>query len=179
MALLRGINVGGRNKIAMADLRAAFGEAGYSSVATYIQSGNVLFGSPTAADRIEAEVEAEVEAVLEARFGIPLVVVVRSHRGLRQVVEGAPAPFGAEPATFHYDVIFLKDELPAARAMQVVRLRDGVDRAWAGDGALYFSRLSARRTQSRMSTIVGSPEYKQMTVRNWNTTTRLLALLDA
>lgn len=175
VALLRGINVGGRNKIAMADLRAAFEEAGYDSVSTYIQSGNVVFASPTAASRLEAD----LEAVLEARFGIALVVVVRSHPRLRQVVEAAPAGFGAEPTTFHYDVIFLKDELPASRAMEVVRLRDGVDQAWPGDGALYFSRLSARRAQSRMSSIVGTPEYRSMTIRNWNTTTRLLALLDA
>ena len=56
--------------------------------------------------------------------------------------------------------------------------RDEVDQAWPGSGVLYFARLSARRTQSKMSSIVGTPEYQQMTIRSWATTTKLLALLD-
>ena len=62
--------------------------------------------------------------------------------------------------------------------MRVVELRDGVDRAWPGTGVLYFQRLSARRTASRMGRIVGTPEYQRMTIRSWTTTTTLLALLD-
>jgi uncharacterized protein (DUF1697 family) len=60
----------------------------------------------------------------------------------------------------------------------VVQLRDGVDEAWPGTGVVYFARLSARRTASRMGRIVGTPEYRSMTIRNWATTTKLLALLD-
>jgi uncharacterized protein (DUF1697 family) len=59
-----------------------------------------------------------------------------------------------------------------------VRLRDGVDEAWSGDGVLYFQRLSARRTQSRMGAIVGTPEYRLMTIRSWATTTTLLTRLQ-
>jgi uncharacterized protein (DUF1697 family) len=60
----------------------------------------------------------------------------------------------------------------------VVKLRDEVDQVGTGSGVLYFARLSARRTQSRMSAIVGTPEYALMTIRNWTTTTKVLALLD-
>ncbi len=174
MALLRGINVGGRNIVAMADLRAAFEAAGYGSVGTYIQSGNVVFES----DAPGEEKEGAIEGMLERRFGVPLVVVVRSHRELDRVVHQAPDRFGADPGTYHSDVIFLKAPLSSRQAMAVVELREGVDRAWPGDGVLYFSRVSGRRTQSRMGRIVGTPEYASMTIRNWNTTTRLLALLD-
>jgi uncharacterized protein (DUF1697 family) len=174
VALLRGINVGGRNKIAMADLRAAFEAAGYDAVETYIQSGNVLFST----DRPAAGLEDDLEAVLEERFGIPLVVVVRSHRQLRSVVAKAPAGFGQQPDRFHSDVLFLRRPLTPAKAMGVVRLREGVDQAWPGTGAVYFARLSERRTQSRMSSIVGTPEYQRMTIRSWTTTTKLLDLLD-
>lgn len=174
VALLRGINVGGRNKVAMAELRAAFEEAGYRSVRTYIQSGNVLFESATP----QRSVEHDIEAMLEHRLGIPLVVVVRSHRQLRTFVEKAPKGFGAKPDTYHSDAIFLKAPLTAKQAMGIVRLRDGVDQAWPATGVLYFARLSSRRTQSRMSSIVGTPEYKLMTIRNWSTTTKLLAMLD-
>jgi uncharacterized protein (DUF1697 family) len=174
VALLRGINVGGRNKVPMADLRAAVEEVGHTEVATYIQSGNVLFTSI----QPRAAVERELEQALEQRFGFPLVVVVRSHAQLRAVVANAPRVFGAKPGTYHSDVIFLRSPLTPAQAMKVVKLRDEVDQAWTGGGVLYFARLSARRTQSRMSSIVGTPEYALMTIRNWATTTKLLSLLD-
>lgn len=175
VALLRGINVGGRNKVAMADLRAAFEAAGFGAVSTYIQSGNVLFGS----EKPQAALEADLEPMLERRLGFPLVVVVRSHRQLRDVVRKAPEGFGQEPGKYHSDAIFLKAPLTSKQAMGVVNLREGVDRAWPGTGVLYFARLSERRTESRMSRIVATPEYQQMTIRSWTTTTKLLGLLDA
>lgn len=174
VALLRGVNVGGKNPVSMAELRATFEEAGYGAVRTHIQSGNVLFAS----DRPRAALEDEIEAMLERRFGIPLVVVVRSHRQLRNVVAKAPDGFGSQPGTYHSDVLFLRSPLTPAAAMRVVRLREGVDQVWPGTGVLYFARLSERRTQSRMSSIVGTPEYQRMTIRSWSTTTKLLGLLD-
>jgi uncharacterized protein (DUF1697 family) len=175
VALLRGINVGGRNPVAMTDLRAAFETEGYDAVGTYIQSGNVLFES-TGPSRT---LEHEVEAMLERRLGLALVVVVRSHRQLRAIVDRAPDGFGDDPDSNHSDVVFLRGGLSSRQAMRVVELREGVDRAWAGTGVVYFERVSARRTQSRMSRIVGTPEYQQMTIRSWSTTTKLLSLLEA
>ena len=172
LALLRGINVGGRNAVAMADLRAAFEEAGHAAVRTYIQSGNVLF---EAGGRVG---EDAVEAVLERRFGIPLVVVLRTERQLRAVVAGAPDGFGQRPDEFHSDVVFLKAPLTSPQAMRVLERRDGVDSAWPGRGVVYFQRLSARRTASRMGRVVARPEYQRMTIRSWRTTTKLLDLLD-
>jgi uncharacterized protein (DUF1697 family) len=174
VALLRGINVGGRNKVPMAELRAAFEDAGYTDVRTYIQSGNVVFGADTPAKSLEAE----VETMLKRHLGYPLVVVVRSHAQLRAVVADAPAKFGAAPDTYHSDAIFLRSPLTPAQVMKIVKLRDGVDQAWAGKGVVYFARLSAQRTKSRMSSIVGTPEYANVTIRNWATTTKLLAMLD-
>lgn len=175
VALLRGINVGGRNPVSMADLRHAFKAEGYDGVETYIRSGNVLFGSAAPAEGLERE----LEAMLERRLGMPLVVVVRSHRQPRAIVDEAPDGFGTAPDSYHSDVIFLKGPLSAPEAMRMVELRPEVDQAWAGWGVLYFARLSARRTQSRMSEIVGTPEYRQRTIRSWATTTKLLGLLDS
>ena len=174
VALLRGINVGGKNIVRMADLRAAFEAAGYRAVSTYIQSGNVLFES----DRPRASLERDIETMLEDRFGLRLVVVVRSHRQLRNVVDRAPEGFGAEPDVHHSDVIFLKAPLSSRQALRAVDLRDDVDQVWPGTGVLYFSRRRERLTQSRMGRIVGTPQYQRMTIRNWNTTTKLLSLLD-
>ena len=175
VALLRGINVGGRNIVAMADLRGAFEADGHKAVSTYIQSGNVLFESGTPRQSLERD----LEAMLERRFGVPLVVVLRTQLQLRNVVHKAPDGFGGQPDTYHSDVIFLKAPLSSRQAMRVVELREGVDQAWPGSGVIYFARLSARRAQSRMNRIVGTPEYQKMTIRSWATTTRLLALIDA
>jgi len=170
VALLRGINVGGRNSVAMADLRQAFEGDGYEAVSTYIRSGNVLFES----DAPREGLEGNLEAMIERRLGVPLVVVLRSLPQIRNVVDKAPEGFGREPERYHSDAIFLKESLSSRQAMRVVDLREGVDQAWPGTGVLYFARLSERRTQSRMSRIVGTPEYQQMTIRSWTTTTKLL-----
>jgi uncharacterized protein (DUF1697 family) len=175
VALLRGINVGGRNLIKMPALKACFERNGFEGVATYIQSGNVLFA---ARETRPVGLEGRIEAMLGEAFGYDATVVVRSHRQLRAVVERAPTGFGAEPAAYRYDVIFLKEPLTPKAAMVHVPTNPGVDRAHAGTGVLYFSRLTAKATASRLNKIVGSPIYPSVTIRNWNTTTKLLALLD-
>jgi uncharacterized protein (DUF1697 family) len=172
LALLRGINVGGKNKVPMAELKATFEDAGFDAVRTYIQSGNVLFDS---GPKVE---EDALEAVLERRFELPLVVVLRTSRQLRAVVESAPDGFGQRPDEFHSDVVFLKAPLTSRQAMKAVELKDGVDSAWPGRGVLYMQRLSARLTSSRLNRIASTPEYKAMTIRNWRTTTKLHDLLD-
>lgn len=62
--------------------------------------------------------------------------------------------------------------------MKEVRVRSGVDEAWAGDGVLYFSRLVSQASRSYLSRLVSMPVYQEMTIRNWNTTTRLLELMS-
>ncbi len=174
VALLRGINVGGRNPISMAGLRDAFEAEGYRDPRTYISSGNVLFES----DAVRGSLEKELEVMLERRLGVELVVVVRSLRQVRNLVDRSPEGFGDEPDLYHSDVIFLKSPLSPSRALRVVDVREGVDQVWPGTAALYFARLSARRTQSKMSSIVGTAEYQMMTIRSWSTTTKLLGLLE-
>ncbi len=93
VALLRGINVGGKNKIRMADLAACFEAHGHADVRTYIQSGNVMFRSREA-DR--ATLTAGIEEMLSSTFGYSAVVTLRSHEELRLVVDGAPGSFGTE-----------------------------------------------------------------------------------
>jgi uncharacterized protein (DUF1697 family) len=81
-------------------------------------------------------------------------------------------------ACFEYDVIFLKEPLSAAVAMKSVRTKQGVDQAYGGTGVLYFSRLISRASQSQLSRLVSQPVYQSITIRNWNTTTKLLSLLE-
>jgi uncharacterized protein (DUF1697 family) len=176
LALLRGINVGGKNVIKMTDLKACFEEMGFAEVSTYIQSGNVLF---SASANGEAKLSATIEKALSKRFGYESRVVVVSHQQLERAVKRAPKGFGRKPERYRYDVIFLKEPLSAKEAMKSVSTKDGVDQVWRGDGVLYFSRLIAKATASHLSRIVGLPVYQEMTIRNWNTTTKLLALMEA
>jgi uncharacterized protein (DUF1697 family) len=175
VALLRGINVGGNNLIKMTALKACFEKQGFEAVSTYIASGNVLFESK---DANGAKLTSLIETVLARTFDYRASIVLRSDKQLKEIVKRAPKGFGREPAKYRYDVIFLKEPLSAQVAMKNVRTKPGVDEAHPGPGALYFSRLIARATQSELSKLVGTDVYKSMTIRNWNTTTKLLGLLD-
>jgi uncharacterized protein (DUF1697 family) len=175
VALLRGINVGGNNLIKMTELKACLEGQGFRDVATFIQSGNVLFD---ASQSNKAKLTREIERVLAATFDYQASVVLRSKKELREVVDGAPEGFGAQAAKYRYDVIFLKEPLTAAVAMKSVPVKQGVDEAHAGKGALYFSRLISKASSSHLSKLAAQPIYKSMTIRNWNTTTKLLALLE-
>ena len=175
VALLRGINVGGSNLIRMPALKACFEAQGLCDVATYIQSGNVLF---KAGRSNELRLTRLIEEALSETFAYESRVVVRSFEQLKAVVEKAPEGFGTRPAAYRYDVVFLKEPLTAVEAMKSVATNPAVDRVYPGDGVLYSSRLISKAAQSHMSRVVSKPAYKNMTVRNWNTTGRLLELMQ-
>jgi uncharacterized protein (DUF1697 family) len=176
VALLRGINVGGNNLIKMAALKTCFEENGLLRVATFIQSGNVIFDSP---ETRPGELVRKIEAMLAATFNYPASIVLCSRKQMRDVVEKAPPGFGKQPARYRYDVLFLKAPLKASAAIKDVPTRQGVDQVHAGTGVLYFSRLISQITKSQINRIVGTPLYKSLTIRNWNTTTKLQQLMEA
>jgi uncharacterized protein (DUF1697 family) len=176
VALLRGINVGGRNPIPMPALKAAFEGAGLVDVRTYIQSGNVLFSAPSSSQTALTE---QIERMLRTAFGhYPASVVLRSRSQMRSIVLRAPEGFGGEPTKYRYDVCFLKPPLTPKAVVASVPTKEGVDRIWAGGGVVYFSRLTSRATSSRLNRVASLPIYQQMTIRNWNTTTKLVEMLE-
>ena len=158
----------------MSELREALEEMGYADVETYIASGNFVFRAPR---QKQAELAKRLEAKLSKRFGLELRLVLLTHAQLKRVVDEAPRGFGAK--TDRCDVIFLFAPLTVKRAMAAVEMKEGVDRAWTGPGVLYFSRLTEKATSSRMGRVIAKPEYKNMTIRSWGTTTKLLALMDS
>lgn len=176
VALLRGINVGGNNIIRMSALKACFEALGFSRVTTFIQSGNVLFVS---LKKDRGALCKKIEKALSNAFGYQACVVLITHSDLRHCVENAPKEFGSNILKYHYDVIFLKEALVAAELVKTIPIKEGVDTVHAGNGVLYFSRLISKATQSRLSKIVLTPAYKSMTIRNWNTTTKLLKLAES
>jgi uncharacterized protein (DUF1697 family) len=175
VALLRGINVGGKNLIKMSELKACFESLGYQNVRTYIQSGNVLFSSDGSN---QIELRDRLEEALSKTFNYTSRLVVRSQDELVDIVAGAPKGFGSDPEAYRYDVIFLKEPLAAEEAMKSVTTKEGVDQAYSGKGVLYFSRLISRASQSRLARLVSLPVYQSLTIRNWNTTTKLLRMME-
>jgi uncharacterized protein (DUF1697 family) len=175
VALLRGINVGGNNLIRMPALKAAFEADGYEDVRTYIQSGNVIFAAPRTRT---VELTHRIEEMLAEAFAYVPTVVVRTRSQMRAIVAGAPPGFGSDPESYRYDAIFLKEPLTAKAAMLHIEMNPTVDAAHTGPGVLYFSRLTALATRSRLNKIAASPIYPNVTIRNWNTTTKLVQLMD-
>ncbi len=176
LVLLRGINVGGKNKIAMSYLREYLEELGFSKVSTYIASGNIILKSKNTA----SDVKDQIENALPKRFKLDselIKVLVLSLPQLQDVIENKPTGFGELPEKYHSDTIFLMG-FDSDQAMPLFNPREGVDRVWPGNGVVYSERLSSERTKSRLSKIMASPMYKSMTIRNWNTTTKLLDMLN-
>jgi uncharacterized protein (DUF1697 family) len=105
-------------------------------------------------------------------------VVVRSRAELVKIIDSAPE--GHHSPSLRADVFFLKHPLTAKQALaEVPELNDDVDTIAAGEGVLYFSRVKATATKTRIQRFMAMPVFKQITVRTWGTTTKLLALMDA
>lgn len=174
LVLLRGINVGGNNIIKMMDLKNSFEEMGLERVKTYIQSGNVLFYSK---ENNKEKLLTKIEKTLSKRFNYNSRNVILTQKQLKQIIEKAPSGFGKNPGEYRYNVIFLKEPLSSKEALEKISVKEGVDNVFAGKDALYFSILISKAAQSRISRIITLPIYKNITIRNWNTTTKLYDLM--
>lgn len=174
IALLRGINLGSRRRVAMGELRDLLTGLGYEDVRTYLQSGNVVLTS----DRSDAQLERELEQQISAKLGVDTPIVVRTRDELADVVERDPLGDVVKDPK-RYQVTFLS----AALAPEPKRRLSGLDvaperfvvsgreiYAWHPDG-VQRSRLAAALTDSRLGVTA--------TARNWNTVTKLLDLADA
>lgn len=177
LILLRGINVGGKNKVSMTELKKCLEGIGFFDVSTYIVSGNVVLTSGRNADEIALQIETALPKAFKLDSALIRVLVLTRDQ-LQAVVGDRPKGFGDQPDKYHSDAIFLMG-IEAAEAMPIFNPREGVDRVWPGNGVVYSERLSAQRTKSRLSSMMTSPLYKSMTIRSWSTTVKLLDILNA
>lgn len=122
VSLLRGINVGGHNLIPMGALRTIYESIGCEDVATYLQTGNVVFRTA----RTQARVSSEIEAEVAAEFGFTIRVLDRSHAEMKRIVAADPFP-DAEPA--RRLALFLEPPLTAPLARELARVTSGRDEA--------------------------------------------------
>lgn len=171
LVLLRAVNVGGKNRVPMAALRARLEDQGFTHVTSHLASGNVVLQSVEPA----GQVQRRVEATLTDGFDLDdelIKALALEREQFRKVIDEKPEGFGDQPDKYHSDVIFMI-EIDIAKAMTAFDPREGVDRIWPGDGVIYSQRLSAARTKSRLSKVMASPLYKSMTIRSWSTTVKL------
>jgi uncharacterized protein (DUF1697 family) len=174
VALVRAINVGGRNLMRMSEVRACLEERKFQRVRTYIQSGNILFESDVSN---VTTLTAALEKVFSETFDHRAGVFVRSHRQMQKIVADAPKEW-KKGATLRRNVAFLRKPLTAIKAVAAIESKPGVDSLKAGDDVVYMSTVMTRIKQSAFPKVVGTPVYRDMTIRNYGTCQKILALMD-
>lgn len=175
VVLIRGFNVGGRNKVPMADLKRVLSGEGYDNVRTLLASGNVIVRSGKSA----AAVTTQIQDALAREFRLDSEVAVRvlTLAELRAVVKDRPSGFGDDPKKYHSDAIFLMG-IGMTAALKVFDPREGVDELWPGKDVIYHRRLSSLRTKTRLNKVMATPEYLSMTIRSWGTVLKLQDLAE-
>ena len=167
--LLRGVNVGGRSKLAMADLRALLSSLGYTDVTTYLQSGNALISSPDGPGRVEGR----IEEALAAEVGMTTRVLVRTGADLSTVIEQNPFPdaVDAKPPALH--VAFLSAQPDPAHAAELDPDAWAPDRFGLGDRAVYLWYAHGSQQSKLAAGVLGQLARGDLglaaTSRNWNT----------
>ena len=169
IALLRGINIGSRNRIDMAGLRAAVAELGYRDVRTHLQSGNVVFD---AGRRSPRRASAEIEKQIAVRYGLEVAVLVRTAGELERIVRDNPlAELAADPSRMLVTFLFEEPDPgivaaldPAAFEPEAFALRGRELYMWCPHG-FQDSRVRPALSEKRLGV--------RATFRNWNTVTRL------
>jgi uncharacterized protein (DUF1697 family) len=171
IALLRGINVGGKNKIAMAELRSLAEEAGFPGAATYVQSGNVVL--PSVPTKNVGKVASQLHAAIEERTGLDVPVMTRTLEEWQAIIDANPFPEAAADGTKLHVVVL---DAPVGDALAGFDATPfAPEEVAAGERVVYLS-LPGGMGRSKLAVAlqrVGDP--KSGTARNWRT---VLALAD-
>ncbi len=172
---MRGINVGGKHMLPMADLRLIFEKAGGNSVRTYIQSGNVVFAATTSA---AAEIVADVERMIEKRFGFAPPIVLREAAALNRIVESHPFAKGeSNHKVLH--VGFLRSRPTAAQVVALDPERSPGDRFEVRDREIYLHTPNGAADSKFTNAYFDSTLKTICTFRNWRTVLTLAEMAAA
>lgn len=176
VVLLRGINVGGKNKVSMSELRKCFEHLGFTNVSTYINSGNIFFDS-TETDIIGLVERCET-AIKEA-FGFAVVVTVISKTDYEHAIEHAPSWWADGTPGTRNDALFA---IPPTTAKEVLselhKKTNGVDKLAAYGQVVFWTLPMDDYNKSVVPKIIGTPIYRRITMRSSTTTKKLLGLLQ-
>jgi uncharacterized protein (DUF1697 family) len=173
VALLRGINVGGNNMIRMSALRASFEQLGFKDVATYINSGNVLFKTRETDPR---KLEGKIERML-ARDHLACRVVIRSADQIASLVKKLPQHWTGDKE-WRYNVIFLRHTIDSKAIMAELKPKPDIEEVIYVPGTLLWSARFKDLTRTTMIKLASHKLFQDMTVRNLNTTRKLHELMQ-
>lgn len=173
VALLRGINVGGKNKVAMPRLKKTFEAVGLTDVTTYINSGNVIFKE---ARRKPATIVLALEKAIEKDFGFPIRVLIRDLPAVKKVIRALPEAW-TNDQKMKCDVMFLWKEVDRKDIVKDLTVKPEIEDLVYVPGALIWRVDRPAITRSGMLKMVGTDLYKAMTIRNCNTVRKLAELM--
>lgn len=162
--------------IKMADLKTCLEHVGLERVSTYIQSGNVLFSSRETDEQKLAKV---VEAAIEKTFKLSVRVMVLSQRRINGIIANLPVGWGSQPQWRYYFLFVFPPYDPRQAVKEMGDPRPDIELLVAGDSVVYQANDMRQYGKTTVSKLIGKPVYKQITIRNHNTTAKIKALLDA
>jgi uncharacterized protein (DUF1697 family) len=173
LALLRGVNVGGKNKVEMSRLRDTFEALGLTKVRTYINSGNVIFGD----DRTQTtRLISRLEESIAAEFGFPVRFLVRDLETMKATAEAIPSSW-KDDSTMRCYVMFLWNDVDDPAIVERLTIKDAIDDVVYVPGAIVWRVDRADLTRSGMMKLTSDALYQSMTIRNSNTVRRLVELM--
>ncbi|MFT4186086.1 MAG: DUF1697 domain-containing protein [Micrococcaceae bacterium] len=171
VALLRGINAGGKRRVPMADLRKLFEELGYSKVKTYVNSGNVLFKAN------KAPTSESLTKELTVHFGFEIPTLVLNEFAFKQVAKAIPADWQNDYQKHKSDVCFLFPAIDSPEIIKQIGQNSEIETIRYVKGAVLSNLLRKNQPKSSLFKLVGTPLYQRMTVRNITTVRKLAVLL--
>jgi uncharacterized protein (DUF1697 family) len=164
IALLRGINAGKLRRVEMKRLKALFESLGYVQVSTYINSGNVIFGS----DAKPADIRGDIETNLKREFGFDIPTLVKTQREMQKIADAIPEEWQND-STQRSDVAYLFEEIDSRKTIDEIPVkREYIDVRYI-KGALYWNIDRKNYNKSQLNKLIGHEMYQLMTVRNVNT----------
>ncbi|WP_416148286.1 DUF1697 domain-containing protein [Salipaludibacillus sp. HK11] len=175
IALFRGINVGGKNRVDMKLLKQTFEKVEMSDVLSYINTGNIIFSSTSSS---KEELSRILEEAVYHDFGLQIKIIVLSADDVRRIINAIPETWKNDK-DMKSDVMFLWDEIDNESVLETVTVKPKIDTVKYVQGAVLWSVDKKDVTKSGMSKIVGSKFYKQVTIRNVNTTRKIYELMKA
>lgn len=173
VALLRGVNVGGKNNLSMSALKSNLSRAGFEDVATYINSGNVLF---TSAESDARRLETKIERLLSSQHKLNCKVVVRSLSEMKELIENLPASWKGDK-TWAHNVMFLRHSIDSKSVLKELAPKPAIEKVLYRPGAVLWSARRSDIKHSTMNKLSSRKVFQDMTVRNPNTTRKLYELM--
>ncbi len=173
VALLRGINVGGNNKIDMKELKETFEDVGMESVTTYINSGNIIF---TDSSHSRLEIERTLEKAIMDRHMLNIKVLVRSLDDFDEMMKALPGSWKNDK-TMKSNVIFLVEGIDNGKLLDELSIKEGIDTVKYVPGAILWMVDKKNSTKSGMLRLVGTKIYRDMTIRNVNTVRKIYEIM--